>query len=49
MACDVCNFYFLFWAIFHMFTPPPATPLPVPGDIILQMCPKNYDYMIYCS
>ena len=48
MACDVCNFYFLFWAIFHMFTPP-ATPLPVPGDIILQMCTKNYDYMIYCS
>ena len=26
MACDVCNFYFLFWAIFLMFTPPHHAP-----------------------
>ena len=57
MACDTCNLYFSFWAIFLPFYSPPPTVWKTkskkmkkkPGDIILHMCPKNYDHMIYGS
>ena len=34
IACDTCNFYFSFWAIFCSFSPPPPAPHP--------NSPKNY-------
>ena len=57
MACDRCNCYFLFWAIFWPFTPLTAWRMKIkkqkinsPGDIIiLHKCTKNHDYMLYCS
>ena len=53
---DRCN-YFPFWAIFYPFTPLPAQNIKilkkmkkVPRDIIiLHMCAKNYDQMMYSS
>ena len=54
MACDGCNCYCSFWAIFY----PPDSPKSehfkkmkkTPGDIIiLQNCTKNFDYRLYCS
>ena len=48
MACDRCNCYFSFWAIFCPFTK--RQNFETPGDIIiLQMCTKNYDQMMYGS
>ena len=47
MACDRCNCYFSFWAIFCPFTK--SQNFETPGDIILQMCSKNYDQMMYGS
>ena len=55
MASDRCNCYFLFWATFCPFTPPNSpknqnfTKMKnTPGDIIiLHMCTKNYDQMMY--
>ena len=55
--CDICNCYFSFWAVFCPFNPPNSpknnnfkklkTP---PGYIIiLHMCTKNHDHMLYCS
>ena len=60
MAHDRCNCYFSFWAIFCLFTLPPLTAQKIkikknekkktPGDIIiLHMCTKNYDQMMYGS
>ena len=57
MAHDRCNFYFSFWAIFCPFTPLTAQKIKIkkkmkksPGDIIiLHMCTKNYDQMMYGS
>ena len=50
MACNGCNCYFSFWAIFCLFTPLTAQIIKIlkdwkktPGDIILHMCTKNYD------
>ena len=52
MAHDRCN-YFSFWAIFCPFTPLIKTLKKwkkTPGDIIiLHMCTKNYDQMMYGS
>ena len=53
---DRCN-YFLFWAIFCPFTPLTAQKIKIkkkmkkrPGDIIiLLMCIKNYDQIMYSS
>ena len=54
MACDGCNCYFSFWAIFY----PPSSwksenfkkMKKRPGDIIiLHNCTKNFDYRLYCS
>ena len=55
MACDRCNFYFLFWAIFLPFLTPDSLKYQdfkkiikkkPPGDIIiLQMCTKIHDQM----
>ena len=57
MVRDRCN-YFSFWAIFCHPYPPPTPNSPknqnfkktkkqkTPGDIILHMCTKNYDYML---
>ena len=51
-----CNFYFSFWATFCPF--PKEQPKEsnflkkekIPGDIIiLQICTKNYDHMVYGS
>ena len=55
MAHDRCNFHFSFWAIFCPFTSITwKTKIfemkKTPGDIILlHMCTKNYDYMMYSS
>ena len=58
MACDECSCYFSFWAIFCTLPPPPKNPKnqnskkikKTPGDIIiLQMCTKNSDHMMYGS
>ena len=56
MVCDRCNCYFSFWAIFCTFTPLKAQKIKIsekkntPGNIIiLQMCTKNYDQMVYGS
>ena len=56
MACDRCNCYFSFWAIFCPFTPPCLINenfkkmKKTPGDIIiLHKCTKNYDQMMYSS
>ena len=57
MMCDICNCYFSFWAVFCPFNPPNSpknnnfkklkTP---PGYIIiLHLCTKNHDHMLYCS
>ena len=57
---DRCNFYFSFWAIFHPLPPPPLhndlknqnfTKMKLTaGDIIiLRMCTKNNDHMMYGS
>ena len=53
MACDRCNCYFSFLAIFCLFT---AQKMKIsknektPGDIaILHKCTKTHDYMLYCS
>ena len=56
MVRDRCN-YFSFWAIFCPFTPLTAQKIKIlkkvkkmPGDIIiLHMCTKNYDQMMYGS
>ena len=58
MVRDKCNCYFLFWAIFPL--PPPITApknkmkkkwkKKMPGDIIiLHICTKNYNQMMYSS
>ena len=55
--CDRSNSYFLFWAIFYPFTPNPTTQKikikkikNTPGGIIiLQMCTKNNDHIMYGS
>ena len=58
MARDGSNFYFSFWTIFCPFTTLTAQKIEIkkkkkkktPGDIIiLQMCTKNYDHMMYGS
>ena len=57
MARDVCNWYFLFWAIFALLTPYQQEKWnfqkkwkKTPGDIIIsQKRPKNHDHMLYCS
>ena len=48
--------YFSFWAIFSPFTPLTAQKLKLkkkmkktPGDIILHVCPTNYDQIMYGS
>ena len=60
MVSDRCN-YFLIWAIFCTLLPPPPSLNSLKnhnfeymkkksGDIIiLYMCTKNYDQMMYCS
>ena len=59
LRCERCNCYFSFWAIFCPFTPPPPFPNCLinqnfekmkkePEDIIiLHICTKNYDQMMY--
>ena len=50
MACDRCNFYFSFWAIFCPFTTISAKKKwkKTPGDIIiLHNCTRNHDHMPY--
>ena len=57
MVRDRCNSYFSFWAIFCPFIPLTAQKVKIlrkwkktPGDIIiLRMCIKNYDQMMYSS
>ena len=57
MAHDRCNCCFSFWAFFCPFTPLTAQKIKIlkkwkkmPGDIILlHMCTKNYDQMMYDS
>ena len=57
MVSDRCNCYFSFWAIFCHFTPLTAKKIKIlkkwkkgPRDIIiLHMCTKNYDRMMYGS
>ena len=53
---DGCKFYFSFWAIFSLY--PSYNPKnqhfkkmkTTPGDIIiLHVCTKNYDHMMYSS
>ena len=53
---DGCNSYFLFWAIFCPFTPLTTKNIKIlkkmkktPGDIILNRCTENNDYMMYGS
>ena len=49
--------YFSFWAFFSPFTPLTPQKLKLkkkkmkktPGDIILHMCPTNYDQIMYAS
>ena len=54
MVHDRCN-YFSFWAIFP-FHPPNSSKTQnfikmkkKPGDIILHMCTKNHDHVLFCS
>ena len=55
--CERCNCYFSFWAIFCTFTPLKAKKIKISEKkkksqgniIILQMCTKNYDQMMYDS
>ena len=54
--CDRCNCYFSFWAIFCTFTHLKAQKIKISEKkdmprniIILQMCTKNYDQMMYGS
>ena len=58
MARDECNFHFSFWAVFFPFPFLTAQKIKMkkkkmkktPGDIIiLHMCTKNYDQMMYGS
>ena len=57
MVCDRCNSYFSFWAIICPFTPLAAQKMKIfkkmkekPGNIIiLHMCTKKYDQMMYGS
>ena len=61
ILCDRCSCYFSFWAIFCPFTTPPspltAQKITIlkkwkktPGDIIiLHVCTRNYDQMMYGS
>ena len=50
MACDRCNCYFSFWAIFCPFTPITAQKMKkTPRDIILHKCTKTHNHMLYCS
>ena len=52
MACDTCNYYFSFWAIFcpFMLKKSKFEMKKAPEDIIiLHMCTKNYDQMMYGS
>ena len=57
MVSDRCNCYFSFWAIFCPFTPLTTQKIKIlkkwkktPGDIIiLHVCTKNYDQMMYGS
>ena len=57
MVRNGCKCYFSFWAIFCIFTPLRAQKIKIlkrrkkaPGDIIiLPMCTKNYDQMMYGS
>ena len=60
MARDRCNCYFHFELYFSLLPPPPPSPnspknenfttkKKLPGDIIiLHMCTKNHDHMLYC-
>ena len=55
MACDRCNCYFSFWAIFCCFTPLTARKIKILKkwkkhleiSSFLHMCTKNYDQMKY--
>ena len=57
MVCDRCNCYFSFWDIFCLFTPQTTQKIKIlkklkksPRDIIiLKICTKNYDQMMYGS
>ena len=58
MVRDGCNCYFSFWAFFCPFTHLAAQKIEIsnkktnkktPRDIILHMCTKNYDKMMYAS
>ena len=60
MTRDRCNCYFLFWAIFCLFTPLITRKIKIsknekkrkkrnPRDITLHMCTKNYDHILYYS
>ena len=60
MAHDGCNFYFSFWAFFALLHPLTTLKTKIkkkkngkkktPEDIIiLQMCTKTYDHMMYSS
>ena len=56
-VCDRRNFHFSFWALFLIFYTTTAHKIKIkkmrkkrPGDIIiLHMCAKNYDHMMYGS
>ena len=53
-ALDGCNFYFSFWAIFFPFATTQKIKILKKWKkhldiIILQMCTKNYDHMMYSS
>ena len=52
MACDRCNRFFSFWAIFRPFIPLAAREMKIfdtRGDIILHQCAKNHDDILNCS
>ena len=58
MARDGCNFYFSFWPNFALLNPPNSpknqnflkNEKKMPGYIIiLHICTKNYNHMIYGS
>ena len=58
MAQDRCNCYFSFWTVFCPFNPITAQKIKILKNekktkpeniIILHMCTKNYDQMMYGS